>query len=136
LVVPLPLTTALASMSILSARSNGPSELARRSLRARGFLVRLEATLLALIVLGVFLLLSTAPAASNESQLQSVLFGALAIGLFAEFALGIYLLHAPCPHCNNRFAARSVANLFIAPPPAIFAVHCSSCGTACFGDAR
>jgi hypothetical protein len=98
--------------------------------------VRLEAILLVFLVLGVVLLFGTAATASNETQLQSVLFGALAFGLFSEFALGVYLLHAPCPHCSNRFAARSVANFLIAPPPAIFVLHCSSFGAGCFGDAR
>jgi hypothetical protein len=110
-------------------RSAKPSDKAIRALRARARLVAFEAVLLLAIVAIGAIFFARAPG-DDKTALDGILFASLAVGLLVEFAIGVYLLHAPCPHCGSRFSERSLINLFVAPPPAIFASRCAQCGVS------
>lgn len=93
-----------------------------RSLRRRRVLRR--ALTIALIATPVLFMTFLAVPATLHSLLLPVTIATL----LAMAGLDLYLLHADCPRCGERFAPRSVFNLFMAPAPAAFAGSCAACG--------
>jgi hypothetical protein len=104
-------------------------------LRRRRRLVQLELALL-LPLIGFLVAFALAPPTSGPSMggMPVLLFALVSLTVLSVVALGTYLLLAPCPNCGQRFARRSIFNLFVSPAPGAFTQACGSCGVSLYAD--